>query len=218
MTITVVPDQALINTLDEVAAAYGVASRLLLAPVDDVLLVRLTDTDLLAEWPQCHCEESVRGLASMRRSLAEGESVEALAADFARLFVGPPSLIPPPYESAYRPTEDLHHESVAVDARDAGNVFGLEPRSTARGDGDHLGLELAAAGRLCLAAREAARRGDEAETARWVAAHHDLLAEHLLRWAPGCLREIESAAGTHFYRGAAELALSVLTCAHERLG
>jgi TorA maturation chaperone TorD len=218
MTITVVPNQALIDTLDELAAAYGLASRLLLAPADDALLGRLVSPGLLDAWPACHCEESVRGLASMRRSEHDGETVEALAVDFVRLFVGPPSLIPPPYESAYRPTEELEAAPSTVDVRDEGHVFGLEPRTAARREGDHLGLELAFAGRLCLAAREAAAAGGEPTASLALSTHHAFLEEHLLRWAPGCLREIEGAATTHVYRGAAELALSVLTCAHERLG
>jgi TorA maturation chaperone TorD len=218
MTIAVVPDEALLETLDEVAAAYGVAARLLLDVPDEELLARLAEPGLLDAWPACHCEESVRGLASLRRSLREAEPLAALLLDHRRLLAGASSLIPPPFESAYRPTEELRFAVAAVEPRDVRHVFGLRPATSWRGEGDHLGLELAAAGRLVLAAAEALARHDRADADRALAAHRAFLAEHLLRWAPGCLREIESAASTHFYRGAAELALSVLACAHERLG
>jgi TorA maturation chaperone TorD len=215
--VSAAASRQLIDTLEEVAVAYGLSARLLSAPADDELITHLADTPLLDEWPACHCEESVRGVASIRRSLREGESLEALAVDYRQLLVEASAPVPTPYESAYRPAEELHFTPAVVDVVGDHHVYGLAPRPGSYDEDEQLGRELALAGRLCLAAREALLRGEVDESARCLALHRDLLEQNLRRWAVRCLREIESAAVTHFYRGAAELALSVLTCAHERL-
>jgi TorA maturation chaperone TorD len=219
MITTLMPGRTAAVTLGDLAAAYGVASRLVLAPADGALLVRLGGPGLLEDWPLHRCEETVRGLSALRRSMAEPEPLEALEADYQQLFVTPPSCVPAPYEAAYRPFERLHLDLPHVDVPedDERHVFGLSTPDPARREGGHLGLELAYAGRLCLAAHEAAERGDEVEAERYAQAHRTFLEEHLMRWAPGCLREAEADAATHFYRGAAALALGVLAHAHERL-
>jgi len=223
MTITLLPGRTVAGTLSDLALTYGMAARLVLAPVDDDLLATLSAPGFLEAWPLHRCSETTRGLASLQRSLDEAEPRAALLADHEQLFVTPPSCVPAPYESAYRPFEHLLLDRPAVDLRDEAHVLGLgvvRAAGTVEGrsrKGDHIGQELQYAGRLCLAAREASDRGDDARTSECLAAHRAYLADHLMRWAPGCLREAESDARTHFYRGAAALALGVLAHAHERL-
>lgn len=218
MTTTLIPGQATTGTLGDLAAAYGLASRLVLAPADDMLLIRLAEPGLLSQWPLHHCSETIRGLGSLRRSLLAGEDVETLTAEYHRLFAASPSVIPLPYESAYRPNEPLFFDVPTFEVRDRRQVYGLQaPPPAGRCECDHLGLELAYAGRLCLAALEATERGDDATATEVLITHRDFLERHLLRWAPGCLREVEAAADTQFYRGAAALALGVLAHAHARL-
>lgn len=217
MTIALMPGQTVASTLGGLAAAYGLTSRLVLAPADSELVERIAAPGLLEDWPLHRCCETMRGLSSMHRFVAERESLDTLEKDYQQLFVSPPSCIPVPYESAYRPFEHLLFDLPVVDVRDERHVYGLQGPDPARRDGDHLGIELSYAGRLCLAAREAADRGDDELTGRCLDAHHDFLESHLMRWAPGCLREVEADATTHFYRGAAALALGVLAHAHERL-
>jgi len=217
MTITLMPGRTAADTLADLAMAYGVASRLVLAPVDDELLTVLADPAFHDGWPLVRCSETTRGLESVRRSLDEGEPRQALDADFEQLFVHTPSCVPEPCEAAYRPFEHLLLDLPAVDLRDEELVFGLAPVPGGVSRGDHIGCELRHAGRLVEAAREAAERGDDARVDEILDAHQAFLADHLMRWAPGCLRETEADARTHFYRGAAALALGVLAHAHERL-
>jgi TorA maturation chaperone TorD len=217
MPITLLPGRTVAGTLSDLAVAYGFTSRLVLAPADDELLAKVTEPGLLGSWPLHRCSETMRGLFSLHQFVAEGESREALATDYERLFVTPPSCIPAPYESAYRPFEHLLLDLPTIDVRDERHIFGLHATGAGNRKGDHIGQELQHAGRLCLAAREASDNGDQALMTQCLDAHHAFLEEHLMRWAPGCLRETEADAETHFYRGAAALALGVLAHAHERL-
>ena len=217
MTITLIPGRTAAATLGALAAAYGLTSRLVLAPADDDLLARVATPGLLEDWPLHRCSETVRGLSSLHRYLLDGETPQQLARDYQTLFVTTPSCVPAPFESAYRPFEDLLFELPTFDVRDERHVFGLQVTERTDHKGDHLGQELQYAGRLCLAAREAAERGDDAAVTAVLDAHHTFLEDHLMRWAPGCLRETEADAATSFYRGAAALALGVLAHAHERL-
>lgn len=217
MTITLMPGRTAADTLGDLALGYGVTSRLVLAPVDDEVLAILAAPSFHDGWPLHRCSETTRGLESVRRSLEEHETRQALDADHEQLFVHTPPCIPAPCESAYRPYEHLLLDLPTVNLRDEKLVFGLTPVAGGETRGDHIGSELRHAGRLCEAAREAAERGDDARVEEILDAHHAFLADHLLRWAPGCLREAESDARTHFYRGAAALALGVVAHAHERL-
>ena len=217
MTTMLMPARSTADTLNDLARAYGLTSRLVLAPADEELLARLAEPGLLESWPLHRCSETMRGLSSLHRSQVDGESPAALAADYHQLFVAPPARVPAPYESAYRPFETLVLDVPVVDLRDEPGVHGLPDVGAGRREGDHLGVELAVAGRLALAAGAACTCGDADAAAATLQAHRDFLEEHLMRWAPGCLREVEADAATHFYRGAAALALGVLAHAHERL-
>jgi putative dimethyl sulfoxide reductase chaperone len=217
MTITLMRGRAAGDTLSDLALGYGVTSRLVLAPVDEEVLAVLAAPGFHDGWPLRRCSETTRGLESIRRSLDERETRDALDTDHEQLFVHTPSCVPAPCESAYRPFEHLLLDLPAVDLCDEKVVFGLAPVPGGESRGDHIGSELRHAGRLCEAAREAAERGDDERVAEILDAHRTFLADHLLRWAPGCLRETESDARTHFYRGAAALALGVLAHAHETL-
>ena len=91
MTTTLMPARSEADTLNDLARAYGLTSRLVLAPADDELLARLAEPGLLEGWPLHRCSETMRGLSSLHRSVLDGETAEALAADYQRLFVAPPS-------------------------------------------------------------------------------------------------------------------------------
>ncbi|MDQ1287213.1 MAG: putative dimethyl sulfoxide reductase chaperone [Actinomycetota bacterium] len=222
MTTATIPAHTATGVLGDLAAAYGLTARLVLAPADRSLLRELSESGVLDRWAMCPSSETIRGISSLRRSLAVGEDLAMLAAEYDRLFTDGLSLVPLPYESAYRPAESPLSDLPVVPTLGTPHLFGLQdPPSSRRDDGclecDHLGLELLRAGRLCLAASEAFEHGDAVTSAECLVAHHDLLERHLLRWAPGCLREVEAAADTQFYRGWAALGLGVLGHAHTRL-
>jgi TorA maturation chaperone TorD len=132
------------------------------------------------------------------------DALASLTADFNRLFVGPGSLLAPPWESVHRGVDHLlfDHHTLAVRAWYA--RFGLEAPNHGHEPDDHLGLELAFMGQLCDLA--ACRNGRK----EILQAMGGFLDEHLLCWAPACLGQIQARARTPYYQGLAHLAQGCL--------
>jgi TorA maturation chaperone TorD len=196
---------------DAVGASCAVLARALLAPVDAALLAMLRRPDMLWSWPiPVTVASTGRGLRLLRHSAATHESVEDIAADYQRLFVGPGPMLAPPYESVYLGRDRLLFEEPTRQVRAAYARFGLvAPNLNAEPD-DHLGLEFDFAARLCTAALDADDRGDETSVGNLAGALADFAQQHLQRWGPICLGLITDRAETAFYQGLSHLGLGVL--------
>ena len=134
-----------------------------------------------------------------------------LAWDFNRLFVGPGEMLAPPWESVHRSKTKLTFQEPTLQVREIYREFGVQVPALHREPDDHLGLELDFLGTLSELAAEAAFRGVAAALDRCYQAQQDFLQDHLLAWAPACLRLVETHAETDYYRGAARLARGSLS-------
>jgi TorA maturation chaperone TorD len=160
---------------------------------------RLAATDAFDHWLLDPEEPQTReGLACLRRCRREWDdaTLDRLAGDYNRLFVGPGPLLAPPWESAHGPERLLFGpRTLAVRAWYA--RFGLAAPQAGREPDDHIGLEFLFVAHLCdLAGADPKAAGTAAE---------EFLAEHLLGWAPGCLDQVAAAARSAYYRGIARL-------------
>ena len=201
----------LARDLDRMAAAFTTLSRLLLAPPAQDVLDQLRDAELLSQWPGRPSAESRDGIAALLESGRLDEDARDVRRDFAQLFVGPERMTAPPYESVHRSEDRLIFEQDTFVVRAAYAEFGLAaPRLNQEPD-DHIGLEMAFIGELCVRGLDALDSADDAELARVVAAIARFLDEHLLAWGPQCLTLISTEATTSFYRGVAALGLGVLS-------
>jgi putative dimethyl sulfoxide reductase chaperone len=210
------PSTPLLNE-DALAAAYGVLARVLLGPAGPELLDQLSAPGQLDAWPMARDEPTRLGLRLVAESLATGEGNDELAADYARLFVGPGHVLASPYESVHVTVDRLLFDVPTFQVRAAYQAFGLSaPRLNQEPD-DHLGLELAFLAQLCLLTMESTARGDGAEVERLRAAHRQFLTEHVLRFGPACLDAVAAHAQTAFYRGFAALGAGLLAQAAEQL-
>lgn len=209
---------ALATRLDGFAAAYGVMSRLLLAPADRELLAALAEPALLSAWPLRRDPDTARGLDLLAASRSAGEDVPALVRDYDRLFVGPGRLLAPPYESVYRTEEGLLFEEPTFQVRAAYQTFGLAAPRMNREPDDHIGLEFSFLEHLSHRALAALDAGDEFRLDTTLAGQSAFLRDHLLVWGQDCLRAVARHAQTAFYRGTAALGLGVLTQAADSFG
>ncbi|HLJ58725.1 MAG TPA: molecular chaperone TorD family protein [bacterium] len=129
-------------------------------------------------------------------------TVEELAVDYARLFIGPGPGLAPPYESVYTtPTRRFYGEALSQISellRSEGIQVGEEFGAPA----DHLAVELAIM--RYLVERGEARGGerDPVQAAEW-RRQLEFLEGHLLPWVPRWAADVERAGATDFYRAAA---------------
>jgi TorA maturation chaperone TorD len=196
--------------LDGFAAAYSSLARLLLAPADDELLERLAAPGQLEAWPMPRDPATCRGLDRLRALGADRESVTSLERDYERLFVGPNSMLAPPYESVYLTMERLIFDGPTFEVRAAYRSLGMQAPSFNREPDDHIGLEFSFLSLLCTRALDAAERGDQPAVESVLEAQRRFLSEHLLRFGAECLGLVEANAQTIFYQGVGALGLGVL--------
>lgn len=201
----------LAHDLDRMAAAFTTLSRLLLAAPAQEVLDQLRDAELLSQWPGRPCAESRDGVAALLESGRAQEDAGDVRRDFVRLFVGPGPMAAPPYGSVHSSEEGLVFEDDTFAVRAAYAEFGLvAPRLNQEPD-DHIGLEMAFIGELCVRGLDALDSADDAEVSRVVSAIARFLNEHLLVWGPQCLTLITTEATSSFYRGVGALGLGLLS-------
>ncbi|MFO8074778.1 MAG: TorD/DmsD family molecular chaperone [Actinomycetota bacterium] len=196
--------------LDGLAAATTFLSRLLLAAPGDDVLDGTRDPALLADWPLPPSEVTSRGLELLAASAERGEDARVIKRDHARLFVGPDTLLAPPYESVHRSTDGLVFEKETMQVRAFYARFDLAAPRAGRDPDDHIGLELAFVAALATRALDALEAGDEAERARILDALREFLDDHLLVWGPDLMVMIGESADTAFYQGVSALGFGTL--------
>jgi len=203
-------DRALEARLDGFAAAYSAMARFLLAPADDELQRRLGEPGQLESWPMPRDPKTSRGIDRLAASSAAGETAAALLQDYERLFVGPNSLLAPPYESVYRTVDRLVFDAPTFEVRAEYRSLGVQAPNFNREPDDHLGLEFSFLALLCTRGLEALEGKDQTAVDDALEAQHRFLREHLLCWAADCLGLVEANAETAFYQGVGALGLGVL--------
>lgn len=203
MTLTAMAPTVAAERLDSFGAACTFLSRLFLRPPDDHLIASVADADLWQQWPLHRDEWTERGLAGMHQAVTgeDRETVEELARDYQRLFVGPAHVIACPYESVYLSDEHLIFEEQTLAVRHFYARFGLQAPSLNREPDDHLGLELDFLARLSVLGLDALDDGDLESVGAVTDAIGQFLTEHLLRWVFDCLERLHVGANTRFYRG-----------------
>lgn len=169
---------------------------------------------LLGEWPDGDVQAALDALDAFGRELQELDLDAArltLEVDYNRLFVGPGTLLAPPYESFYA--------TVGVQPDGRGQVRGLPEREVsaeyaAHGLGmpeafvefpDHIAVELEYLALLAAQEADAWEAGD-AELATSLQADQERFREdHLGTWLHEFARRVAEGAQTAFYRSVASL-------------
>ena len=149
---------------------------------------------------------------------SETPGLEALKADFARLFVGPYTLLAAPYGSIYLEEGRTLMGDSTLDARDFYRDAGVDMDPAFMDAPDHIAVELEFLHLLVFREVEAMRRGNVNEAAQRVQEQAAFLARHLGLWVAPFSKSVENAAETSFYRSLAEATRIFVLEDHNRIG
>ncbi|HYM68163.1 MAG TPA: molecular chaperone TorD family protein [bacterium] len=129
-------------------------------------------------------------------------TVEELAVDYARLFIGPGPGLAPPYESVYTsPTGRFYGEALSK-VSDLLRSEGIQVGAEFGAPADHLAVELSIMRYLVERGAARAAESDPAPVGEW-RRQLEFLEGHLLPWVPRWAADVATAGATDFYRSAA---------------
>jgi TorA maturation chaperone TorD len=144
-------------------------------------------------------------------------AVDALRADYTRLFIGPGKTDTAPWESVQLTPERLMFQTQTLDVRGWYRRFGLEAVRQYQEPDDHVGLELAFLAHLAGLALQAQAENNPRELERLLGAQREFLKKHVLLWVPAWCRQVQANARTDFFAGAARLLHGTLRELAQRL-
>lgn len=189
------------------ASTYDFLACLYRKEVDAALMAELSAMRFPASTGNESMDKGYRLLASYLSNAWEN-SVEELAVDFARSFLGngiDSFSAAYPFESVYVSEKRL----VMQDARDEVlaiyRAFGLDKVSSWREGEDHIALEMEFMKTLALRTAKACREKDAEGAMRLLASQHNFMTDHLGSWCPMFVADALRHAKTGFYQGLAHL-------------
>lgn len=196
--------------LDRMAAATTFLSHALLRRDAALGMVGELDANGLAgAWP-LEGELHRTGNALLEAAVREPAPADVLEADFDALFVGPGRMHACPYESVYRSLEGLTFEAETMQVRRFYAEHELQAPAFNREPDDHIGLEVAFVGHLCIAALGALDDDDSARAHHLVSSARLFVGQHLGVWAPDFCGRVIDNADTPFYAGVGHLLLGLI--------
>lgn len=196
--------------LDQMAAASTFLSHALLRRDSASSMVNeLASSDLASSWP-LQGDAHRTGAVLLEAAVNEPAVSDELTEDFDALFVGPGRIHACPYESVYRSLEGLTFEAETMQVRRFYADHGLQAPAFNREPDDHIGLEVAFVGQLCLAALNAMEDDEPERAHQFVSSARLFVAQHLGIWGPDfCTRVIDNAT-TAFYASVGHLLLGLI--------
>lgn len=141
--------------------------------------------------------------ALMRSELQGPKELEKLKIDFARLFVGPYSLLAPPYGSVYLEGDRKIMGDSTLDVQDRYRKAGVELSDNFRDVPDHIAAELEFMYFLVFKEIQALENSDVDTTIDYFEKQRAFLSEHLGTWVFNFADSIEKEAETEFYKNLA---------------
>ena len=137
------------------------------------------------------------------------ETFDAMRIDYTRLFIGPGTVLTPPWESVFFSEERLTFQESTLHVREWYRRFGLEIKKLHNEPDDHIGLELEFLAHLAKLG-VAATQGTDQPPQELLDAQRAFLTEHVMKWAPVWCGQVREQAKTNFYRGIALMTRGVL--------
>lgn len=164
--------------------------------------------EALENWKKALAEDTSIFLADLKKAIngidlnSENE-VENLLSEYTRLFIGPYKLPCPPWESVYTSPKRLMMQDAAGQVRKLYGEAGLSI-NTDEVMPDHISAELGFLAFL-LQKMHSGDGGDDCLEIR-----EKLLNDHLLKWMPDFIKDMEEAAETFFYKALARATREVI--------
>ncbi len=129
----------------------------------------------------------------------DSKFLDKLKSEYTRLFVGPLTLVAPPWESVYYNDDAMLFQASTLKVREFYRSFGLLPEGYPHVADDSLALELAFMTELSNRAMSAFTAGDDAELKKLLDGSARFLREHLLVWIPRFLKKLADAETDYLY-------------------
>lgn len=194
------------------AALYGLLARVFRREVDVAFWEELRAMRYPQNDPNPAVNEAFRQVYRYVRHARE-DSLDELAIDFARTFLGSGVLNPNaafPYESVYTSTHALLMQEARDEVLALYRSQGVDKDPTWTDPEDHIALELAFMQVLCERCAEAIEAADDEAARALVCTQHGFLTAHLLEWVPRFCIDVPRYATTDFYRGFSNLTAAFL--------
>ena len=171
----------------------------------DEELLSLLAADEAAEAVELFAADGT-GLASLAKTLralqskrGNAEFIDAVRAEYTRMFIGPQKIVAPFWESVYLdPRELLFLESTA-DVRKRYEAEGYRVDTGVHEAEDSLALQLDFIGQLAQRTLQALCAGDRDEYARLLDAQLAFERDHMLTWLPQFAQRAQNAPTAHLY-------------------
>lgn len=139
----------------------------------------------------------------LAKSIPDSNAVEVLSIDFARLFIGPFTLLAPPYGSVYLDNSKTLMNDSTIDARNCYEREGLDVRL--KEAPDHAAIELEFMYFLIFKEMESINNSNTETNHRFLEKQDYFLKKHLGKWVAPFTERIEEFAQTEFYRNLARI-------------
>ena len=173
------PDEELLNilTAEQTGEAFGLLSE--------------AEKDIL--------DRTATFLKEIREEKQNPAFLEEAKDEYTRLFIGPVSLVAPPWESVYGQKDAMLFQESTLEVRNTYRQFGLIPEGYPHVADDSLALELHFMALLAQRSLDAFYAGKNEDLAADLNGSADFLKKHLLVWVPKFLERMKSARSNILY-------------------
>lgn len=180
------------------------------------VLAKIIENKIFQEYPFGFSSTNKdKGLELINTWLDKGrenfnESLQELAFDYNKLFVGPDKVLAPPWESVYTSEERMVFTGPTMAVRDFYRRHNIEYQRLNQEPEDHFAVELEFMAHLIARQKEALARKEEDLMQYYILEQRKFMVEHLQQWAYLFLEQVYQKASTDYYRGLALFARGFL--------
>ena len=178
---------------------YSLMHKLFGREPDEELLNILTDEHtgeafgLLSEEEKDIMDRTAVFLGEIREEKQNPAFLEEAKDEYTRLFIGPMSLVAPPWESVYGQKDAMLFQESTLEVRNTYRQYGLIPEGYPHVADDSLALELHFMALLAQRGLDAFYAGKNDELTANLTGSSDFLKKHLLVWVPKFLERMKGA-------------------------
>lgn len=184
---------------------YSLLHKLFGREPDEELLNILTDEHtgeafaLLSEEEKDIMDRTAAFLKEIREEKQNPAFLEEAKDEYTRLFIGPVSLVAPPWESVYGQKDAMLFQESTLEVRNTYRQYGLIPEGYPHVADDSLALELHFMALLAQRGLDAFYAGKNDDLTADLSGSADFLKKHLLVWVPKFLERMKGARSSVLY-------------------
>jgi len=173
------------------------------APTKDELELLKENAELFNEWPMQQSEDSKEGLALIKQAMEDlsDDSIAMIQDNHMKLFIGPVSVIAPPWESVYLEHDGTIFGQSTLKVREIYRQHGLQIPNVNKEPDDHVRFEAAFVNYICMQAIEALEKENFPVYDHLIQALRDFMNAHMNVWVPEFAKTVSDKSFSDFYKG-----------------